>query len=236
MMFPGHIWPASATTAKRKALASFVQAHDLRLTTLNRPNIDLNIGAAVPEVREYSIATIERTIMLAADVGAEGVIIGPGKPNPLLPASTDVMRSRFFEACDRFTRLGDRLGVQILLENMPVGFVCAAGDLVKLLDEYGAEQIGVVYDVANGAYIGEDFAPAVRALGPRFKFIHLSDTPKHSCRHDRIAGEGIVKFEEIGHALAKLEHDEPLIIEIISEQPDEDIASSILNLKACGWP
>jgi L-ribulose-5-phosphate 3-epimerase len=236
MMFPGHIWPGTATSAERKALDAFRAANGLTITTLNQPNIDLNIGAAVPEMREYSVTAIERTIMLAADVGAQGVIVGPGKANPLWPASYDTMRSRLHAGLDRFCRLADRLGVQVLLENMPVGFVCAAPDLMKLLADYGSDKIGIVYDVANGAFIGEDFDEAVAVMGDRFKYIHLSDTPRERCMHDPICNEGIVAFEAIGKTLRRIGHAEPLIIEIVSAEADRDIVSSIQTLRACGWP
>lgn len=236
MMFPGHIWPGTATSAERNALASFLSANRLRVTTLNQPNIDINIGAAVPEMREFSTTAIERTIMLAADIGAESVIIGPGKPNPLLPAPREVMRSRCFAAFDRFTRLADRLGVRLLVENMPFAFVPDVGALVDLLEDYGSERIGVVYDVANGAFIGEEFEQAFEILGPRFAFIHLSDTPREVCRHDPIGRGGVVRFDRIWPVLEAAGHKEPLIIEVVSDRPDSDIPDSIRALQALGWP
>jgi sugar phosphate isomerase/epimerase len=237
MMFPGHVWPGVASSSERNELAAFISRNNLRLTTLNQPNIDLNVGAAVPEMREYSVTALERTIMLAADLGAEGVIVGPGKANPLLPASYDTMRSRLFAALDRFTRLADRLGVQVLLENMPVGFVCRAEDLMTLLTDYGSDRIGIVYDVANGAFIGEDFDEAVRIMGNRFRFIHLSDTPKESCKHDPIIEQGIVRFREIGQTLRDIGHAEPLIVEVVSpaETADADIRTSLATLRKYGW-
>jgi sugar phosphate isomerase/epimerase len=235
MMFPGHLWPAHTPASERKDIARYLSSHNLRVTTLNQPNIDINIGAAVHEMREYSIGAIERIILLAADIGAQGVIIGPGKANPLLPASHDEMRSRFFSALDRFLLLGERLGVQVLLENMPVGFVADTTSLTKLLDDYGSDAIGVVYDVANAAFIGEDIGSAIAMLGPRFKYVHLSDTPAHTCKHDPINNGGIVPFKAVGATLAAMRHTEPPIIEIISQDPDREILSSIQTLWSLGW-
>jgi sugar phosphate isomerase/epimerase len=237
MMFPGHIWPTQSPPSERKALAQYLSANNLSIMTLNQPNIDINIGAAVPEMREYSVSVIERIILLGADVGSQGIIIGPGKANPLLPASHDEMRSRFFAALDRFLLLGERLGVQILLENMPFGFVPDVPSMMNLLDEYGGTEVGVVYDVANGAFIGEDVCEALALLGPRFKYIHLSDTPANVCKHDPIDVEtrGIVPFEKIGRTFSDLGHAEPPIIEVVSRDPEKDLRGSIQNLSILGW-
>lgn len=238
MMFPGHIWPSQASATERKAIAQYVSSNQLSIKTLNQPNIDINIGAAVPEMREYSVGAIEKIFLLAADLGSQGVIIGPGKPNPLLPAPYEVMKSRFFAALDRFVLLSERLGVQILLENMPFGFVPDARSLIEILDEYGSSSIGIVYDVANGAFIGEDTRDALTVIGDRFKYIHLSDTPAHVCKHDPISigDAGIVPFRAIRQALAEMGHNEPPIIEIVSHEPDREIRSSIKALREAGWP
>ena len=227
MMFPGHIWPPHTSGMERKEIASFIDVNGYQLTTLNQPNIDLNIGAAVREMRESSVTVIERTILLAADIGAQGVIVAPGKANPFFPADYGTMRSRYFEALDRFCPMAEKLGVQILLENMPSGFVNSAKEMVQLLDDYGNPEIGVVYDVANGAFLGELFDEAVLLIGERLKYIHLSDTPKSECRHDPINGSGIVDFHTIAATLGSIGYSEPLILEVISSKPDDDLRESI---------
>jgi hypothetical protein len=41
-------------------------------------------------------------------------------------------------------------GVQLLVENIPIGFTPDADSLMQLVDGYGAPDIGIVYEVANG--------------------------------------------------------------------------------------
>ena len=49
MVHPGHLWPdlAGAELARLRALF----AGDVRLTTLNMPNVDINVAAAAAEMR-----------------------------------------------------------------------------------------------------------------------------------------------------------------------------------------
>lgn len=236
MMFPGHIWPAHASRADRHEIRRFLSASGAAIKTLNQPNIDINIGAAVPEMREYSVSAIEKVIVLAADLECPGVIIGSGKPNQLWPAPTAEMEARFFAALDRFVPLAEKLGVTILLENMPFAYLPRVAGMVKTLDKYGADGIGIVYDVANGAFTGEDIGEALRRAAPRLKHVHLSDTPAETCRHDPISGEGIVRFDIALQAMKDIGHAEPAIIEIVSSDADASIDSSITYLTRLGWP
>lgn len=235
MMFPGHIWPSQVSFAERRELRRFLSANNAAVKTLNQPNIDINIGAAVPDMREYSVSAIEKILVLAADLECEGVIIGAGKPNPLLPASNAEMQNRFFAALDRFVPLGEKIGVQVLLENMPFAYLPDAKSMMSTLAHYGADSVGIVYDVANGAFIGEDVVVGLETVAPRLKYVHLSDTPAGVCKHDPIAGQGIVPFDAAAKAVARIGHAEMPIIEIVSADPDRDIDSSIEHLRAAGW-
>ena len=54
-MYPGHIWPAHIDKPARRELKDFLAANGLAVTTLNMPNIDLNIAAATDDMREMSL-------------------------------------------------------------------------------------------------------------------------------------------------------------------------------------
>ena len=49
MMYPGHLWPPDADATQRVALRRLIESRDLRVVTLNMPNIDMNIAGASPK-------------------------------------------------------------------------------------------------------------------------------------------------------------------------------------------
>jgi L-ribulose-5-phosphate 3-epimerase len=86
MMYPGHLWPPETNTAKRAVLRRMLASRDLRVVTLNMPNIDLNIAGASSEMRRYTLDLLRQIVQLAGDLEVPGVVVGPGKANPLFPA------------------------------------------------------------------------------------------------------------------------------------------------------
>src|ERR1700709_2080924 len=82
MVHPGHLWPADLSAEQRRALRRTIEQRKLRLVSLNMPNIDINVASAAPGMRAYSLQLLVDTVRLAGDLGARGVVIGPGKANP----------------------------------------------------------------------------------------------------------------------------------------------------------
>jgi L-ribulose-5-phosphate 3-epimerase len=234
MMYPGHLWPAEADAAERKSLRSFVEAHDLRVVSINMSNVDLNIAAASPEMRAYSLSLIGGFIELAGDLGAPGVVIGPGKANPLFGAPKDVLSAHFFRALDWLEPLAERGGTELWIENLPVCFLPDADGLMEALDEYGNDRIGFCYDIANGHYIGEDPNWGLQRVSKRLKLVHASDTTRGFYKHGAV-GSGDVPFAGIPDTLRVLGHKELPVLEIISSNPDDDIDASVKRLVELGW-
>src|SRR3972149_5437106 len=161
MMYPARAWPADLDPATRKRIVSFLEREKLTVRTLNQPNIDINIAAATSQMRAYSLGIVRGVIELAGDLGAEGVVIGPGKANPLFPARVDRMTDLFFKALGELLPVARRAGTRLLVENMPFCFLPDADSMTSALERYGADEIGVVYDIANAEFIREDIAAGV---------------------------------------------------------------------------
>ncbi len=234
MMYPGHLWPFDFDAGQRKGFRRVVDAGGLELITANMPNIDVNIAAGVTEMRAYSLRNLVAIFELAGDLGIPGVIVGPGKPNPLMPMHRDQMMGHFFAALDVLSPLSEKLGVQILMENMPFAFLPDVNSLMAALDEYGNPGIGVVYDVANGVFIKEDPCDGIRRTQPRLVHVHASDTPLEVYRHDPV-GTGVVPFEAIGQCMIEIGYGKPPLLEIISAEADAGIDASVEKLNELGW-
>jgi sugar phosphate isomerase/epimerase len=185
-------------------------------------------------MRTMTLGVLRRIIELAGDVGAEAVVIGPGKANPLLPMPRNKLKDLFFRALDELVPLAAAAGTAIYIENMPFAFLPGAQELLDALDEYGNDRIGVVYDVANGHFVKEDISRALRACAPRLRAIHLSDTDQNVYRHAAI-GLGTVNFRPVSAVMAEIEFKRRPILEIITAEPDEAIERSARQLFEMGF-
>ena len=234
-MYPGHLWPAHVDAAGRRALLDFLKANGLAVVTLNMPNIDLNIAAATSEMREMTFGILSGVIRLAGDLGVEGVVIGTGKANPLFPMPRSQLVEHFYRALDRLLPQARDAGTSLYVENMPFAFLPGIHDMLDVLQAYGNDGIGVVYDVANGHFMKEDIAAALHACGPRLRAVHLSDTDQTVYRHATV-GLGTVDFGILPAALAAVGFARRPILEIIAPiDPDEAIDRSARALVAAGF-
>jgi sugar phosphate isomerase/epimerase len=235
MMYPGHLWPAHMDKSARRELRDFIDGSDLSVTTLNMPNVDLNIAAATVEMREMTLGVLRGVVGLAADLGAEGVVIGPGKANPLFPMPRAQLMDYFYQALDQLVPLAHDSGTSIFVENMPFAFLPGATEMLDAVDRYGDARIGVVYDVANGHFVKEDIPTSLRLCAPRLRAVHLSDTNQSVYRHDAV-GLGTVDFKQVPAVLDEIGFRRKPILEIIAPEADAAIERSALQLEALGWP
>jgi L-ribulose-5-phosphate 3-epimerase len=235
MNYPGHLWPSATDAAARRALRALVERERLRLVSLNMPNIDMNIAAAAEEMRRHTLGILHAVLELAGDLEVPGVVVGPGKANPLMPMPTERLLGHFFRALDELAPHAGRVGTQLYLENMPFAFLPDADGLMGALERYGDDRIAVVYDVANAVFIGEDLGAGLRRERNRLKLVHLSDTPREVYRHSRV-GEGVVPFAAIPALLHEVGYADLPMLEIIAEGPDQAISASIERLVALCWP
>ena len=103
MFFPGHLWPAELDGPALRSLRRFCETR-LRLVAVNMPNVDMNIGAASAEMRAYTLDLLVQFVRCAGELGAGGIIVGPGKYNPLFPMPRDRMIQHFYRALDTLDR------------------------------------------------------------------------------------------------------------------------------------
>jgi sugar phosphate isomerase/epimerase len=234
MVHPGHLWPVDLSADRRRTLRRLIESRGLQLTALNMPNIDINVAGAAAEMRAYSLNLVTETVRLAGELGARGVVIGPGKANPLFPAPASELIGHFFAALDRLCPVAEAGGTALWVENMPFAFLPAIGGLIDALKQYGNDAVRIVYDIANAYFIGEDFADGLKQCRDRLALVHLSDTGRQVYRHDPV-GLGTVPFAEVPRALAAAGYTARPMLEIISRDPDRDIIASAGKLAVLGF-
>ena len=233
MFFPGHLWPAELDAAELRKLRRLCETR-LRLVSVNMPNIDINVAAAAEEMRAYSLDLLTSFVRCAGELGAGGIIVGPGKPNPLFPMPRERMISYFYRALDVLAPLARKVGTRLLIENMPFAFLPDAEALMRVVDLYGDSSIRVIYDVANAHFIGEPPIEGLRRVRDRLSLVHFSDTTRQSYRHDPL-GRGDVPLSGLASAMKDVGYSELPMLEIISHSPDSDIADSCNRLREAGF-
>lgn len=233
MFFPGHLWPAELDASQLRNLRNLCEQR-LRLVAVNMPNIDINVAAAAAEMRAYTLDLLTKFVRCAGELGAGGIIIGPGKPNPLFPMPRERMVSHFYRALDVLAPLAREVGTRLFIENMPFAFLPDAESLMNIVDGYGDAGIRVIYDVANAHFIGEAAIAGLRRVRDRLSLVHVSDTTRQSYKHDPL-GYGDVPLAGLASAMKEVGYRELPMLEVISHHPDADIADSCRRLREAGF-
>jgi L-ribulose-5-phosphate 3-epimerase len=234
MFYPGHLWPDEMNATRISEIRNLCERTKTRLISCNMPNIDLNIAGASREMRDYSLGLLSKFVALAGDIGAPAIVIGPGKANPLFSAPRDQLIGHLHAALDRLGPIARKAGTRLLIENMPFGFIPDAKTLLAEVEAYGDPDIGIIYDVANAHFIGENACDGMRLLAPRLGLLHFSDTNRSVYRHDTI-GLGDVPFGDYPAVMQEIGYAELPVLEVISRKADVDTIDSARRLAALGY-
>lgn len=234
MMVPGHLWPAEIGAPARKALRRRIETLGVRLVTLNMPNVDMNIAGISGEMRRYTLELLKGIIELAGDLRVPGIVVGPGKANPLFAAPKERLIGYFFAALDELAPLAKNAGTALWVENMPFAFLPKIDELMDVLERYGNPDIGIVWDAANSHFVHESPDQSLRRCRERLELVHLSDTNRWNYRHDAV-GLGTVPFAEIPAVLREIGYDKRTMLEVISHDADNDILASAQRLTEKGF-
>jgi L-ribulose-5-phosphate 3-epimerase len=216
------------------AFARFLRDAGLQVETINMPSLDQNLASGTPEMREYSVRLFERLIGVAETIAATGLIVVTGRVNPLILPSRGDLEGWFTEAFERVLRAAERAGMRLLLENIPMGVYPRADQLIAFAARFDSSLVGVCYDIANAHFIDEDTAAGLRQVRSRLGIVHLSDTGRQAWRHDPV-GQGTCDFAGFGATLREIEYSKTSMLEIVSQQPVEDIVGSHRKVAQWGW-
>jgi L-ribulose-5-phosphate 3-epimerase len=233
MFYPGHVWITNDELSLRE-IHDVSQDKGIEILSMNSPNIDLNIAAATQEMRDLTLEILKDYVQVSGELGARGLVIGPGKANPLFPLPNEIMTGYFFKSLDVLLPLAKKAGIELYVENMSFAFLPAAHELMAVLEQYGSDDIKICYDVANAYFIGENPTTALQTVASRLALVHFSDTTQRTYRHDPI-GDGDMDFSGLPRAIDAVGYTDPVVLEIICREADEGIQRSIDVLRASGF-
>ena len=228
---PGHLWHSELEGAGRATLRRTLEERNYTLDSLNPPATDYNLASLTPDVRQLAIGMYRETINLAADLGAKGVVVVPGRVSSLLPPPREQLWGVLEDGIGALAEHARSKGLVLHLEVHPLTPVPTALETVSLVERIASPAVGIAYDVANAEFIGEDQVNAIAAMGRYLTQIHLSDATRTRWMHGGF-GTGTVDLEAVLNALDESGFSGAAVLEIISDSPIRDFQESIARVAA----
>lgn len=192
----------------RKALSD----NGLECTCVGGLGRDQNIISPDEKVRQNGIDHLKRCIDIAAELGAPvlsgvffaawGELVGRGRTQEEWDRSVAALR----EAAAYAKQAGVTLGLEPV-NRFETYFLNTAADAMKLVEEIGADNVGVLLDTFHVNIEEKSFYDSFKEAGPRL--VHV-----HACENDRgTPGSGLVNWEEVYRALAEVDYKGTIVIE-----------------------
>ncbi|MGR9235346.1 sugar phosphate isomerase/epimerase family protein (plasmid) [Rhizobium leguminosarum] len=230
-----HCWPDEMSASSRLAARKQLQDHGASVRSLNAGGYDINLASPGANMRRKSTDHIKDVIQLAVDWGVADVVISPGTRRPMISPTIPQTLGWLYESLDVLLPVAKQAGVRLLMENTPYCFRPTIGELVGLVEEIKNENLSIVYDVANAAYIGEDPVASLRLHHSHIGLVHISDTGTDVWGHDPI-GTGIIDFAGLGRAVDSIFSIDSVVLEVIrEEEPLLEVNNAMQELKKRGW-
>jgi sugar phosphate isomerase/epimerase len=228
---PPHLFVASLDREQRTRLRRRLVDNGLTCVSVNP--VELNLISTNPDLREVALRHYQASILLARDLGAQIVVVIPGRQSPLIPMPRDAAVRLVLEQLSRLVKDAHEHRVDLAIETVPFGFVESTDEVASLVHQIGDERVGIALDVAN-IFSKEDVPLAVARAAPSLMIAHLSDTWRNRWAHTAI-GVGEVNFAEYVGALEESGFEGPCIYELVDgKDPGLRIAGDLASLKKLG--
>lgn len=225
---PGIAHPDELSASARQRLRA-LSANGLRLS-LHMPIHGVNLTWPVRAVAAASLRELVRTLDLAGEIGAEVVVIHPGRlPAEYVPfpawheRAWDMLRFALGLLLPRAARLGVRLALENLGNGRDRGLVQTAQEHAAILAEF--PELWACFDLGHLHTLGGSPQEHIAAVAPRLIHVHLHDNRGDWDAHLPL-DEGTAPWREALQALR--EHD--FRGYIILELPEADGLKRSLEL------
>lgn len=230
---PPFLWPAHFGPFERRRLRRRLRDAGARIYSVNPTFLDLNVVSLNPAIRAASLSEVKANVRLAADLGAEIVVLAAGRRHQLIPSPYEDAEELAVEVIGECVDLAAELGVTIGIENVPGLFVATGSQMARLVEQIDSPACRAVFDVAN-AHMIEDPAAGLRAVAQHLALVHYCDTRKDAWTHLPV-GMGEVDFAATTQVLREVGYTGPVILETTyPADPDGGIRSSVAELAKLG--
>ncbi len=211
---PPHAWPRNVI-GEQDRIRRVVDELDLRVYSVCphfAPWGGLNIAHYNDGIRRESVTQLKESIEMAHAFGAELVLAVPGWVYSPQIFPIEKARKYAVESLSECAGVAKDYGIRIGLENT-LTFV-EASDILAIIKEVGASNVGSYVDVSNALRSG--FAPAeyIRRLDKTILAVHLSDANN---RNDHLPiGKGDIDFSQIIKALKDVDYRGNIVFEMFN--------------------
>ncbi|NRQ32825.1 TIM barrel protein [Nonomuraea sp. NN258] len=173
-----HFHVPRVSDAKARAVRRSVESRGLSVHCLTPEQVAYPVNVASPHtwLRAESVAMFRRAAELAAELGAELLLLTPGRGLESEPVEAALRRSA--DAIAEIASYAATLGVSCVLEalqRVESNLVNDAPALARMIGDIGAPNLGAVLDTVAMAAAGESVDDYFDALGDLVRHVHLID-------------------------------------------------------------
>ncbi|MBA3846443.1 MAG: sugar phosphate isomerase/epimerase [Planctomycetes bacterium] len=227
----------SDTEARCAAIKAYAASKGVALETA-ATGISWGVNPTAPDeaTRKRSVDLHAAALQRAAWLGAKGMLMVPAvsicvweKALPTAPYS-DIYRW-CVENGKTLGAVCDKVGIDLLYENVWNGFAYSPIEFAKLIDDIGHPRVAVYFDVGNCIGIHQYPPSWIAILGKRIRRVHIKDWKSDPGGLAGFCdlGEGEVPWAESFAALRRIGYAETIVAEIM---PAKDHAGLVDIAKA----
>jgi sugar phosphate isomerase/epimerase len=230
---PPHLDLSDLKPDERRQIARELEQHQLTCVATNP--IELNPISPNAALSALAFRQYRAAIELAAEVGADNVVMIPGRRNVFIPMPEPQAKDLLKAQLERLRAVSEPLGVTLAVEPVPFGFLQTTREVVSFIEESGVGGLGLTLDCANVFFAGADPAEEVSAAAGRLSLVHISDSWRDRFAHTQI-GRGEIDFAAFARALSQASYTGPSVYELVDEEdPWPRIQSDWASLSDWGW-
>jgi hexulose-6-phosphate isomerase len=157
-----------------------------------------------PAVRAQALRNMETAMRDAKRVGADSVLLVPGKVTNAETESHDQVWERSIVEIRKLVPLAKELRIRILIENVGNGFCAEPRLFARYIDEIGSEWVGAHFDIGNHIRVSPP-AEWIQVLGRRIGKLDTKDRKKTGGKSVEI-GDGDADWPAVRAALAAIHY------------------------------
>ena len=180
----------------------------------------VSTGDLTASIRQASIQEMERSMEVAADLGAEKVVLHPSMAGGMGAFVLDTVKAYAIDFIYKMAQNARELGVTVCLENMMPGnrIGVEPDDFEEILER--VPDLKLTLDTGH-ANIGDRRGRRLKNLMDRFAdrigHVHISDNSGK--RDDHLAvGQGTVRFADVVRRLKLMGYDETITLMVVDSR------------------
>ncbi len=205
-----------------------LEAH--RLPVVGHTAFYLPLASAFEELRKAAVVELNRCLEKFAEIGARWMNVHPDRYTPMHERPFFIQRN--IESLNEVIECGKRVGVGVMIENLPGDFN-SAPQLGELLDPL--PELGLHLDIGHANLIvpHNTTGEILGAYGSRLHHVHLHDNKGGHADLHLPLGSGNVPLEQSIRALQGAGYDGTITLEVFT--PDKFYLSHSRDVLRATW-